>query len=70
MTTPEETRERIKKMRDRIFKETDEVSLENDTGGKWKMYSVCIIIYVFNIHIMLYDTRNDIRIICVWEIVP
>ena len=28
MTTPEETRERIKKMRDRIFKESEETSLE------------------------------------------
>jgi hypothetical protein len=31
MTTPEETRDRIKKMRDRIFKESDEVPLENDS---------------------------------------
>ena len=32
MTTPEETRDRIKKMRDRIFKEPDEVPLENNSG--------------------------------------
>ena len=32
MTTPEETRARIKKMRDRIFKEPDEVPLENNLG--------------------------------------
>jgi F420-0:gamma-glutamyl ligase-like protein len=31
MTTPEETRDRIKKMRDRIFKESDEDPLENDS---------------------------------------
>ena len=31
MTTPEETRDRIKKMRDRIFKESDEDRLENDS---------------------------------------
>ena len=30
MTSPEETRDRIKKMRDRIFKEPDEVPLENN----------------------------------------
>jgi DNA repair exonuclease SbcCD ATPase subunit len=30
MTTPEETRDRIKKMRDRIFKESDDNSLENN----------------------------------------
>ena len=32
MTSPEETRDRIKKMRDRIFKEPDEVPLENNLG--------------------------------------
>ena len=34
MATPEETRDRIKEMRDRIFKDTDKVSTEKNIQEK------------------------------------